>query len=104
MYRTRSFWINMADATYVSFVTFFICFGAYLNTNVGLMEFGTTLITAHLAVMYLHLAIETKSWVSTEQYLINVYLQKNQKSKSHNLKGLLPKTLINYEFCINIPI
>ena len=61
----------MADATYVSFVTFFICFGAYLNSNVGLMEFGTTLITAHLAVMYLHLAIETKSWVSlSSKYIL----------------------------------
>ena len=80
----------MADATYVSFVTFFICFGAYLNSNVGLMEFGTTLITAHLAVMYLHLAIETKSWVSlsSKYILCNIqYTVNNKYSPKWRLYG-----------------
>lgn len=52
----------MLDAFYQSLVIFFISFGTYNGMNVGLWEFGTTIITASLFVMNFHLAIETKSW------------------------------------------
>ena len=63
VYKPYSFWLNMMDALYQSLVIFFIAHGAYSNSNVGLWEFGTTLITSSLCVMLLHLAVETKSWV-----------------------------------------
>jgi len=63
-YKRKLFWINMFDAFYVSLAIFFVSFGAYYGTNVGHFEFGTTLLTTHLAVMFLHLAVVTKSWTS----------------------------------------
>jgi len=62
VYKPYSFWLNMLDAFYQSLVIFFISFGTYNGMNVGLWEFGTTIITASLFVMNFHLAIETKSW------------------------------------------
>ena len=63
VYKPYSFWLNMLDAFYQSLIIFFISFGAYNDMDVGLWECGTTVITASLFVMCLHLAIETKSWV-----------------------------------------
>ena len=53
----------MLDAFYQSIVIFFISYGVYNDMDVGLWQCGTTVITASLFVMCLHLAIETKSWV-----------------------------------------
>ena len=63
VYKPYSFWLNMLDALYQSLVLFFISYGAYYNSDVGLYEFGTTLMTSCLCVMLLHQAVETKSWV-----------------------------------------
>lgn len=65
VYKPYSFWLNMLDALYQSLVLFFISYGAYYNSDVGLYEFGTTLMTSCLCVMLLHQAVETKSWVIT---------------------------------------
>jgi phospholipid-translocating ATPase len=71
-YKAKLFWINMFDAFYVSLVIFFVSYGAYYGTNVGHYEFGTTLLTTHLAVMFLNLAVVTKSW--TMYHLVSVVL------------------------------
>ena len=65
VYKPYSFWLNMLDALYQSLVLFFISYGSYYNSDVGLYEFGTTLMTSCLCVMLLHQAVETKSWVIT---------------------------------------
>ena len=65
VYTPYSFWLNMADALYQSVVIFFIAFGAYLDSDVGIWEFGTVICTQCICVMSIHLAIETKSWVCT---------------------------------------
>ena len=64
VYKPYSFWFNMMDALYQSVVIFFLSFGSYHNTDTGLWEFGTSLMTTCLCVMLLHQAVETKSWVS----------------------------------------
>ncbi len=66
VYKPYSFWVNMADALYQSLVLFFAAFGTYAGTDVGIWEFGTVICTECLLVMLLHLAIETKSWVGTD--------------------------------------
>ena len=63
----------MFDAFYVSLVIFFVSYGAYYGTNVGHYEFGTTLLTTHLAVMFLNLAVVTKSWVCNQREKIFDY-------------------------------
>jgi phospholipid-translocating ATPase len=62
VYRSYSFWLNMADALYQSIIIFFFAVGTYQKTPVGLWEFGTTMCTQCLLVMSLHVAIEIKSW------------------------------------------
>jgi len=62
VYKPYSFWLNMLDALYQSFAIFFIAFGAYQGSDVGLWEFGTAVLTSSLCVMLIHLALETKSW------------------------------------------
>ncbi len=37
---------------------------AYYDSDVGLIEWGTVVTTAAVFVILLHLAIETKTWVS----------------------------------------
>ena len=63
VYKPYSFWINMTDALYQSLVIFFVSFGAFMDSEVGIWEFGTIMCTQCLCVMSLHLAIETRSWV-----------------------------------------
>lgn len=69
VYKPYSFWINMGDALYQSLVIYFVAHWTYADTNVDIWEFGTVICTECLCVQNLHLAIETKSWVSLAQLL-----------------------------------
>ncbi|RZB54427.1 phospholipid-transporting ATPase VD, partial [Asbolus verrucosus] len=62
VYRAYSFWLTMADAVYQSLCIFFICQGAYVDTDIDMFEFGTTATTACMFVMLLHVSIEIRSW------------------------------------------
>ena len=68
LYTTKLFWINIFEAFYVSTIVFYITYGAYQGLEAGVLEFGITALSAHLAVMFLNLAVETKSWVSVFAY------------------------------------
>ena len=89
-YKAKLFWINMFDAFYVSLVIFFVSYGAYYGTNVGHYEFGTTLLTTHLAVMFLNLAVVTKSWVCNQKKKIIVssivFFKKSPEQKTREMK------------------
>jgi phospholipid-translocating ATPase len=63
VHQAHSFWLNMLDALYQSVVIFFISFGAYSGSDVGMFEFGTTIVVACMMTMLVHMAIEAKSWV-----------------------------------------
>ncbi|XP_044255059.1 phospholipid-transporting ATPase VD isoform X2 [Tribolium madens] len=62
VYRSYSFWLTMADAIYQSLCIFFICQGAYADSDIDMFEFGTTATTACMFVMLLHVSIEIRSW------------------------------------------
>jgi len=62
VYKPHSFWINMGDALYQSLVVFFVAYGAYNGTEMGLWEFGTILCSQCILVMLIQLGVETKSW------------------------------------------
>ena len=64
VYKPYSFWVNMVDSLYQSLVIYYVAHFAYLDSTVDIWEFGTVICTMCLFVMLLHLAIETKSWVS----------------------------------------
>lgn len=73
-YRPYSFWLNMLDSIYQSFVIFFVAYGAYFDSDVGLWEFGTSVMTSCLCVQLLHQAVETKSWVSSYFQLSSIFI------------------------------
>jgi hypothetical protein len=63
VYKPYSFWTNMADAVYQSLVIFFVAYGAFYGSDVGIWEFGTVICTECLIVNNIHLAIEIRAWV-----------------------------------------
>lgn len=62
VYKTYSFWLTILDALYQSVVIFFLCKGAYADSDVDIWEFGTTATSACMCVMLFHVAIEIRSW------------------------------------------
>jgi len=62
VYKPHSFWVNMADALYQSLVVFYVAFGAFNGSDMGLWEFGTLLCSQCILVMLIQLGVETKSW------------------------------------------
>ncbi|XP_006167352.1 probable phospholipid-transporting ATPase VA, partial [Tupaia chinensis] len=61
-YRPRTFWMNMADATFQSLVCFFLPYLAYYDSDVDLFTWGTPITAIALFTFLLHLGIETKTW------------------------------------------
>jgi len=62
VHQPHSFWLNMLDSLYQSVVIFFMAYGAYNGSDVGMFEFGTTVVVACMFTMLVHMAIEAKSW------------------------------------------
>lgn len=62
LYTKYSFIFNMVDAIYQSIIIFFVPYVMYIDSNIGIWEFGTTIFTACVIVQLVHLSIETKSW------------------------------------------
>lgn len=61
-YKPSTFWYIMADALYQSLVIYFVAAWAYAGSDIGIWEYGTTIVSSCLIVMLLHCAIEIKSW------------------------------------------
>ena len=76
VYKPYSFWLNMVDAMYQSLVIFYVAYGAFAGSDVGIWEFGTVICTECLVVNSLHLAVNIRAWVSgqTSCFNANVYL------------------------------
>ena len=64
VYKPYSFWLNMVDAMYQSLVIFYVAYGAFAGSDVGIWEFGTVICTECLVVNSLHLAVNIRAWVS----------------------------------------
>ncbi|CAG7722204.1 unnamed protein product [Allacma fusca] len=62
VHQAHSFWLNMLDSLYQSVVIFFVSYGAYNGSDVGMFEFGTTIVVACMLTALVHMAIEAKSW------------------------------------------
>ena len=87
VYKPYSFWLNMVDAMYQSLVIFYVAYGAFAGSDVGIWEFGTVICTECLVVNSLHLAVNIRAWVSTRYLiyfvlllLINLGLQNSKMS------------------------
>ena len=72
VYKPYSFWLNMVDAMYQSLVIFYVAYGAFAGSDVGIWEFGTVICTECLVVNSLHLAVNIRAWVSgqTDIYIL----------------------------------
>eukprot|EP00731_Ephydatia_muelleri_P030667 Em0022g181a len=62
VYTRWRFWLTMLDALYESAVVFFIAYGVYFNTDVGVAEFGVVINFSIVVTTSLHLALETLHW------------------------------------------
>ena len=63
-YRPWHFWVNTLDAVWQSLVIFYIPCLVYSNTGAGMDELGTTCMNALVFTSLIHIALETKYFVS----------------------------------------
>lgn len=70
VYTRAQFWLVVLDALYQSGVVFFIAFGAYYLSDVGVAEFGFLLNTSIVIVVSLHLAVETLHWTVANHFFL----------------------------------
>ncbi|XP_075214659.1 phospholipid-transporting ATPase VA [Lycorma delicatula] len=61
-YRRNSFWIATADAFYQSIVILFVAAEVYTDTDAGIWEFGTTIVTSCMFAMLFQAALDTRAW------------------------------------------
>ncbi|ESO88481.1 hypothetical protein LOTGIDRAFT_179097 [Lottia gigantea] len=62
-YTPWTFLVITIDSLYQSLIIYFIPHFTYQDSYVGIWEFGTTICICMILVIYLHLVIETSSWV-----------------------------------------
>ena len=72
VYKPYSFWLNMVDAMYQSLVIFYVAYGAFAGSDVGIWEFGTVICTECLVVNSLHLAVNIRAWVSAARRTVSM--------------------------------
>jgi len=70
LYNAWSFWINTFEALYASLVIFFIAFGQFTGTDLGLWEFGTLQCSQLILAMILQLGVQTKCWTWMQWFAI----------------------------------
>jgi len=75
-YKKWSFWISTLEALWSSLVVFFIAFGQYTGSDVGLWDFGTLLCFQLIICPLLQLALETKcwTWIQITAFLMSIFL------------------------------
>ena len=62
VYTRLKFWVTMIEAFYQSAVIFFVAFGAFYGSDVGLVEFGFVINITAVIVTNLYLTVETLHW------------------------------------------
>ncbi|XP_072162375.1 phospholipid-transporting ATPase VD isoform X2 [Bemisia tabaci] len=62
VYQSHSFWLTVIDSVYQSLVIFYVGVYAYHDTEIGLWEFGLTIITSCMFAMLIQCCLETRSW------------------------------------------
>ncbi|XP_046566596.1 phospholipid-transporting ATPase VD-like [Haliotis rubra] len=70
MYTNWTFLMVLLDAIYQSAVLYFIAHLAYTAENAGIWEYGTTIMTALILIILLHLVIETNSWIWIQRLIL----------------------------------
>ncbi|RWS07408.1 putative phospholipid-transporting ATPase VD-like protein, partial [Dinothrombium tinctorium] len=65
VYNTKNFLMAFLEAIYESLIIFYMAYGAYFNSEIGIYEFGTLLVNALVFVHSVHLAFEINSWMYT---------------------------------------
>ena len=63
MYKKHSYFVAILDAVYQSAVYYFIPYFAYIDSDVGIWEFGVACNVASVWGSLLHLCLVAKSWV-----------------------------------------
>ncbi|KPM04294.1 phospholipid-transporting ATPase VB-like protein [Sarcoptes scabiei] len=72
VYTDRSFWVNLLDSIYQSFIIFFLCFYFYTDSSIGLHEFGLIIIVVIIITNLLQISIETKYW--NDFFVLSIFI------------------------------
>eukprot|EP01135_Chromosphaera_perkinsii_P002082 Nk52_evm16s217 gene=Nk52_evmTU16s217 len=62
LYSEKHFWLMMLDSVWQSLAIFFIGYGAYTHSDIGVYGFGASQFIAYVLVVNLHLALDTFYW------------------------------------------
>ncbi|XP_065220628.1 phospholipid-transporting ATPase VD isoform X2 [Planococcus citri] len=62
VYRSYSFWLTILDAIYQSLVIFYFAFWCYDGSDIGIWEFGMSVVTSCMFTMLLQGCLEMRSW------------------------------------------
>lgn len=68
----------MLDSLWQSLVIFFVAVKAYDGLDIGIWQFGATIVSSCLITMLCHFALEVRTWVSWKNFLhdVNLYVKK----------------------------
>lgn len=70
VYTRWRFCFTMVDALYESAAVFFVAYGAYSSTDVGVAEFGVVINFSIVITTSLHLAVETLHWTWVHHFAL----------------------------------
>lgn len=71
-YRSH-FWFAMLDSLWQSLVIFFVAAKSYEDTDVGIWQFGATIVSSCLITMLCHFALEVRTWVSAKIAMLDTH-------------------------------
>lgn len=66
-YRNQ-FWLVMLDSLWQSLVIFFIAVKVYEGMDIGIWQFGATIVSSCLVTMLCHFALEVRTWVRFQTF------------------------------------
>ncbi|XP_032995695.1 probable phospholipid-transporting ATPase VB isoform X1 [Lacerta agilis] len=72
VYKPLTFWVAILESFYQSLICFFVPYLAYLDSDIDIFSFGTTINTVALLTILFHQALEIQTWTLSHGVTITV--------------------------------
>nr|XP_028573239.1 probable phospholipid-transporting ATPase VB isoform X2 [Podarcis muralis] len=72
VYKPLTFWVAILESFYQSLICFFVPYLAYLDSDIDIFRFGTTINTVALLTILFHQALEIQTWTLSHGITITV--------------------------------
>ena len=69
-YTRLKFWLAVLEAIYQSVVVFFVAYGTFYNSTIGIVEFGFVINISVVIVASLHMALEILHWTWVHHFFL----------------------------------